>query len=136
MNDIHLHRLDLNSLFIFYALMAEGSVVRAAEQLNKAPSAVSHALARLRDQVGVPLMVKVGGKMQPSPFAETLIEDVRPILPPASASSASSCPQYLRSSPRCARLSQDPGGKRLRSIVIGAYETIHDKSLQQGMTSG
>jgi DNA-binding transcriptional LysR family regulator len=60
--------------------MTEGSVVRAAEQLNKAPSAVSHALARLRDQVGDPLMVKVGGKMQPSPFAETLIEDVRPIL--------------------------------------------------------
>lgn len=60
--------------------MSEGSVTKAAEKLNKTPSAVSHALARLREQVGDPLMVKVGGKMKPSPFAETLIEDVRPIL--------------------------------------------------------
>ena len=60
--------------------MDEGSVAKAADRLNKTPSAVSHALARLREQVGDPLMVKVGSKMQPSPFAEALIEDVRPIL--------------------------------------------------------
>lgn len=75
-----LHRLDLNLLVTFEALMDEGSVAKAADRLNKTPSAVSHALARLREQVGDPLMVKVGGKMQPSPFAEALIEDVRPIL--------------------------------------------------------
>ncbi|MEO9651843.1 MAG: LysR family transcriptional regulator [Roseobacter sp.] len=75
-----LHRLDLNLLVTFEALMDEGSVAKAAERMNKTPSAVSHALARLREQVGDPLMVKVGGKMQPSPFAEALIEDVRPIL--------------------------------------------------------
>ncbi len=69
MNDIQLSRLDLNLLVTFEALMAEGSVAKAAERLNKTPSAVSHALARLREQVGDPLMVKVGGKMQPSPFA-------------------------------------------------------------------
>lgn len=80
MNDIQLHRLDLNLLVTFEALMTEGSVAKAADRLNKTPSAVSHALARLREQVGDPLMVKVGGKMQPSPFAESLIEDVRPIL--------------------------------------------------------
>jgi len=79
-NELHLHRLDLNLLVVFEVLMTEGSVAKAAERLNKTPSAVSHALARLREQVGDPLMVKVGGKMQPSPFAETLIEDVRPIL--------------------------------------------------------
>ncbi len=60
--------------------MVEGSVAGAATKLNKTPSAISHALARLRDQVGDPLMVKVGGKMQASPFALQLIEDVRPIL--------------------------------------------------------
>lgn len=80
MNDIQLHRLDLNLLVTFDALMTEGSVTKAAERLNKTPSAVSHALARLREQVGDPLMVKVGGKMQPSPHALKLIEDVRPIL--------------------------------------------------------
>ena len=60
--------------------MVEGSVEVAAAKLNKTPSAISHALARLRDQVGDPLIVKVGGRMQASPFALQLIEDVKPIL--------------------------------------------------------
>lgn len=80
MNEIQLHRIDLNLLVVFEALMVEGSVAGAAAKLNKTPSAVSHALARLRDQVGDPLMVKVGGRMQASPFALQLIDDVRPIL--------------------------------------------------------
>lgn len=80
MKEIQLHRIDLNLLVVFEALMVEGSVAGAAGKLGKTPSAVSHALARLRDQVGDPLMVKVGGRMQPSPFALTLIDDVRPIL--------------------------------------------------------
>ncbi len=80
MNKIQLHRLDLNLLVTFEALMEARSVLQAARKLGKTPSAVSHALARLREQLGDPLMVKVGGQMQPSPFALTLIEDVRPIL--------------------------------------------------------
>ena len=80
MKEIQLHRIDLNLLVVFEALMVEGSVAAAAEKLGKTPSAISHALARLREQVGDPLLVKVGGRMQPSPFALTLIDDVRPIL--------------------------------------------------------
>lgn len=80
MKEIQLHRIDLNLLVVFEALMLENSVAGAASKLNKTPSAVSHALARLRDQVGDPLMVKVGGRMQASPFALQLIDDVRPIL--------------------------------------------------------
>ena len=80
MKEIQLHKIDLNLLVVFEALMLEGSVAGAASQLNKTPSAVSHALARLRDQVGDPLMVKVGGRMQASPFALQLIEDIRPLL--------------------------------------------------------
>ena len=60
--------------------MQEGSVAGAAYRLGKTPSAVSHSLARLREQVGDPLIAKVGGRMQPSPFALTLIEEVHPIL--------------------------------------------------------
>jgi len=80
MKEIQLHRIDLNLLVVFEALMTEGSVVAAAEKLGKTPSTISHALARLRDQVGDPLLVNVGGRMQPSPFALTLIDDVGPIL--------------------------------------------------------
>lgn len=80
MNDIDLHRLDLNLLVSFEVLMTEGSVTRAAARLGRTQSAMSHALKRLREQVGDPLMVKVGGRMKPSPFALALIEEVRPIL--------------------------------------------------------
>jgi DNA-binding transcriptional LysR family regulator len=80
MNEINLGRLDLNLLVTFEVLMAEGSVTRAAARLGRTQSAVSHALARLREQVGDPLLVKMGSGMAPSPFAQRLIEDVRPIL--------------------------------------------------------
>lgn len=80
MNRIDLARVDLNLLVTFEALMDLRSVTLAADRLGRTPSAISHALARLREQVGDPLLVKVGGKMQPSPFALRLIEDIRPLL--------------------------------------------------------
>lgn len=80
MHEIDLRRIDLNLLLVFDALMAEGSVTRAARRLSRTQSAVSHALQRLREQVGDPLLVKVGGRMTASPRAQTLIEDVRPLL--------------------------------------------------------
>ena len=80
MNEIDLTQVDLNLLVTFEVLMTECSVTRAATRLGRTQSAVSHSLARLREQVGDPLMVKQGGRMRPSPFAEQLIEDIRPIL--------------------------------------------------------
>lgn len=80
MNGIELGRLDLNLLVTFEVLMTEGSVTRAAARLNRTPSAISHSLARLRQQIGDPLLVKVGSGMAPSPFARQLVDDVRPIL--------------------------------------------------------
>lgn len=80
MNEIDLRRLDLNLLVTFDVLMTECSVTRAARRLGRTQSAVSHALARLREQVGDPLLVKVGGRMVASPFAEQLIGELRPIL--------------------------------------------------------
>lgn len=80
MHEIDLARLDLNLLVTFEVLMTEGSVTRAAARLGRTQSAVSHALARLRDQLGDPILVKIGSGMVPSPFAQDLIEQVRPIL--------------------------------------------------------
>jgi LysR family transcriptional activator of mexEF-oprN operon len=79
-NEIHLRNIDLNLLVVFEVLMQEHGVARAADRLGRTPSAVSHALARLRQTFGDPLLVKVNGKMQASPFALQLIEEVRPIL--------------------------------------------------------
>lgn len=80
MNEIKLDRIDLNLLVTFDELMTERNLTRVADKLNKTPSAISHALNRLREQLGDPLLVRVGDRMEPSPFALGLIEDVRPIL--------------------------------------------------------
>lgn len=80
MHEIDLRSIDLNLLVVFEVLMSERSVTRAAERLGRTQSAVSHALARLRRQLGDPLLVKAGAGMQASPFAVELIEQVRPIL--------------------------------------------------------
>jgi DNA-binding transcriptional LysR family regulator len=80
MNEIDLRHLDLNLLVTFEVLMREGNVTHAAKRLNRTQSAVSHALARLREQLGDPLMIKAKGRMCPTPFAVQLADDIRPIL--------------------------------------------------------
>jgi DNA-binding transcriptional LysR family regulator len=69
MNAFELDRIDLNLLVTFDALMTERNVTRVADKLHKTPSAISLALNRLRDQLGDPLLVRVGDRMEPSPFA-------------------------------------------------------------------
>ncbi|WP_425540436.1 LysR family transcriptional regulator [Pseudomonas fluorescens] len=61
MND--LRRVDLNLLVILDALLSEQHVTRAAERLHLSQPAVSHALARLRDLLGDPLLVRQGGAL-------------------------------------------------------------------------
>ena len=80
MNEIDLTRVDLNLLTVFEVLMEERQVSRAAKRLGRTQSALSHALARLRQQLGDPLLIRVGGTMQPSPLALVLAEEIRPIL--------------------------------------------------------
>jgi len=80
MSEIQLHKIDLNLLSTFEALMEDGSVAGAAEKLHVTPSAVSHALGRLRTQLDDPLFVRVGGKMQPTAKAVQLADDLTPIL--------------------------------------------------------
>jgi DNA-binding transcriptional LysR family regulator len=80
MNKIDLLKFDLNLLVVFEVLMFERSVTRAAERLGRTQSAVSHSLSRLRDQLGDPLLVKGGRRMEPTAFALDFIEQARPIL--------------------------------------------------------
>jgi DNA-binding transcriptional LysR family regulator len=80
MNEIDLHRFDLNLLVVFDVLMTERSVTRAADRLGRTQSAVSHSLSRLREQFGDPLLLKSGVRMQPTPLALELIEQARPML--------------------------------------------------------
>ncbi|WP_018236976.1 LysR family transcriptional regulator [Ensifer sp. BR816] len=83
-------RPDLNLLVTLDALLAEGSVVRAARRLRLSPSAMSRQLARLRDATGDPLLVRAGRGLVLTPRAlelrervGRLVEEVEAVLRPA-----------------------------------------------------
>src|SRR5215469_2407347 len=58
--------LDLNLLRVFDVLLEERSVTRTGARLGLTQSAVSHALNRLRYQLGDELFQRNGGGMQPT----------------------------------------------------------------------
>lgn len=68
------HELDLNLLVALDALLTHRNVTRAAEQLNLSQSALSGALARLREHFDDELVVQIGRRMEPTPLARTLAE--------------------------------------------------------------
>jgi DNA-binding transcriptional LysR family regulator len=83
---------DLNLLITLDVLLAEGSVARAAKRLRLSPSAMSRALARLRDTTGDPLLVRAGRGLVPTPRAlelrkqvSRLVQDAQAVLRPVQA---------------------------------------------------
>ena len=72
--------LDLNLLRVFDAVMAEGSITRAAERLAMTQPAVSNALKRLRDSVGEDLLTRAARGVAPTAFGEALWPQVRSAL--------------------------------------------------------
>jgi len=71
---------DFNLLITLDVLLAEGSVAGAARRLRLSPSAMSRALARLRDTTGDPLMVRAGRGLVPTPRALALRDQVRELV--------------------------------------------------------
>lgn len=76
---------DFNLLVTLDVLLAEGSVARAARRLRLSPSAMSRALARLRDTTGDPLLVRAGRGLVPTPRAVELRERVNRLVQEAEA---------------------------------------------------
>src|SRR5262245_44783206 len=72
-----LSNLDLNLFLVLHTVLVEGSVTRAARKLAVTQSAVSNALARLRELFGDPLFVRHGRGLVPTPRAEELAPVVR-----------------------------------------------------------
>src|SRR3954470_3925855 len=69
MNSVHIEAFDLNLLTAFEALWAERNVTRAARRVGLTQSAMSHALKRLRAQLGDPLFHPTPGGMLPTAYA-------------------------------------------------------------------
>lgn len=83
-------RPDLNLLVTLDVLLSEGSVARAGQRLRLSPSAMSRALARLRETLGDPLLVRAGRGLVPTPRAlelrervARLVQDATSVLRPA-----------------------------------------------------
>ena len=83
MHDAHdgLAGVDLNLVLALDALLAERHVTRAAARLGITQSAASHTLARLRELIGDPILVRgPRGTMMPTPRAEQLAPQIHRVL--------------------------------------------------------
>ena len=98
---MNLKSLDLNLLVALDALLLEASVSRAAMRVGLSQPAASHALQRLRDIFGDPLLVRVGARMELTPRAQALrgplaqaLDQVRGLFIPDDFDAASSERQF------------------------------------------
>ena len=80
LNHAHLARIDFNLLLIFDLLFEERNATRAAVRLHLSPSAISHALRRLRSTLNDPLFLPTAKGMIPTERAETLAPAIREIV--------------------------------------------------------
>ncbi|MEM7191327.1 MAG: LysR family transcriptional regulator [Pseudomonadota bacterium] len=77
---MHLKEVDANLLVTLDALLVDASVTRAAERLGRSASAISHALAKLREIFDDDLFVRAGQRLVPTAKAQELAPTVHVIL--------------------------------------------------------
>jgi DNA-binding transcriptional LysR family regulator len=124
---MNLAALDLNLLVALDALLLEGNVGRAAMRIGLSQPAASHALRRLRDVLGDPLLVRVGARMELTPRAQALrgplaqtLEQVRGLFIPDVFDARQSDRHFRLMMPDLAvELLMPPLMKKLDSIAPG-----------------
>jgi DNA-binding transcriptional LysR family regulator len=77
---VNLAAIDLNLLVVLHAVLEERSATRAAKRLGVTQSAVSNALARLRDLFSDPLVVRHARGLTPTPRAERVAPTLARLL--------------------------------------------------------
>lgn len=80
MHGVNIKNFDLNLLRVFDAMFAERNVTRAARRVFLSQPAASHALARLRKEIGDPLFVRAGNEMTATKKALALAPGIRSVL--------------------------------------------------------
>lgn len=76
---MHLKEIDANLLVVLDSLLVDGSVTKAAERLGRSPSAISHALAKLREIFQDELFVRAGQKLVATSKANEIAPSVHVI---------------------------------------------------------
>ncbi len=79
-DNIKIQQLDLNLLRVFQTLYIEQNMSRTAEVLHITPSAVSHAIKRLRFTLDDPLFRRSQNKMLPTPASRRMAPEILDIL--------------------------------------------------------
>ncbi|MEI6226647.1 MAG: LysR family transcriptional regulator [Deltaproteobacteria bacterium] len=90
---------DLGLLLALDALLQEANVTAAGRRLGLSTPATSHALARIRERLGDPILVRAGRRMVLTPRAEELRPRVRSLIEEATGvldASAPFSPRELR----------------------------------------
>ena len=77
---VQLRRLDPTLLLVLDEALKHRRLTLVAERLGLTPSAISHALGRLRDVYGDPLFLRRAGGIEPTPVALALAGPVRAAL--------------------------------------------------------
>ncbi|MDX2263786.1 MAG: LysR substrate-binding domain-containing protein [Hyphomicrobiales bacterium] len=87
---MHLKELDANLVVVLDALLIDASVTKAAERLGRSPSAISHALANLREVFDDELFVRAGQRLAPTakalaiaPTIHVIVTGIESLLRPA-----------------------------------------------------
>lgn len=75
-----LDNLSLDQMRMFLTVCDRGSFRAAATELGRVQSAVSHAIAKLEDELGVTLFDRSGHRPVPTPEGRTLLANVRDVL--------------------------------------------------------
>lgn len=77
---VNISSVDLNLLHVLHAVLQERSATRAARRLHVTQSAVSNALARLRESLGDPLLVRNARGLSPTPRASQLEPELAAVM--------------------------------------------------------
>jgi DNA-binding transcriptional LysR family regulator len=73
-------REDLTALAVFLVVAEERSFTRAAKRLRVTPSAISHAMRKLEEAIGVRLLSRTTRSVAPTGAGERLLARLRPAL--------------------------------------------------------
>ena len=72
--------MNLQQLYYFQAIFRQRNYTRAAEQLNATQSSLSHSIADLENELGVPLFLRQGRGIVPSTYANRFYGHVERII--------------------------------------------------------
>src|SRR2546428_12349280 len=75
-----MERNDLSTLAVFLAVAEERSFTRAGKRLGVSPSAISHAIRGLEEDLGVRLLSRPTRSVAPTEAGERLLARLRPAL--------------------------------------------------------